>query len=75
MRNGGVVRDGAMRTPHLVEIQNSELSAISGGDWEDTMWGFMLGTAVTAGFLGSGGLLLLAAAAGGVILLDDYVAG
>lgn len=58
-------------TAPVVEIHDTELSAISGGDWEETMWGIMLGGALTAGFLGSGGLLLVAAVAGGIILLDD----
>jgi hypothetical protein len=65
---GGTAKN---RAPHLIEIHDTELSGISGGDWGDSMWGLMLGGAATAGFLGSGGFLLVAVIAGGIILLED----
>lgn len=70
MMTDPILSQSRHNTP-VVEIHDTELSAISGGDWGDTMWGIMLGGAATAGFLGSGGLLLVAAIAGGIILLED----
>jgi hypothetical protein len=68
------MRATAMEAPNpsLVEIHEGELSGISGGDWVEATWGVMIGTAITAGFLGSGGLLGLAVIAGGVLVFEDY---
>jgi hypothetical protein len=38
----------------------------------DTTWGFMIGAAFTAGFLGSGGMLLLAFGAGSILVMDGW---
>jgi len=54
------------------EIPEIELREITGGEWVDTAWGFMLTAAFTAGFIGSGGMLAVAAGAGGLILLDGW---
>lgn len=56
----------------LVDISGPALHELNGGDWVDTTWGFMLGAAVTAGFLGSGGMLGLAIVAGGALVLDGW---
>ena len=56
----------------MTDIPDVELSQITGGDWVDTTWGFMLGAAFTAGFLGSGGMLGLAAGAGALLAMDGW---
>jgi len=57
---------------HISDIPDIDLHQIQGGDWVDTTWGFMLGAAFTAGFLGSGGMLALAIGAGGLLLMDGW---
>jgi hypothetical protein len=57
----------------ITDLQDLELHTVTGGDWVDTTWGFMLGAAATAGFLGSGGMLGLAFGAGGLLLMDGWV--
>ena len=56
----------------IEDIAEPRLQEITGGDWVDTTWGFMLGAAFTAGFLGSGGMLGLAIGAGGLLVLDGW---
>ena len=56
----------------MTDISESQLMTINGGDWVDTTWGFMIGAAVTAGFLGSGGMLGLAIGAGGLLMMDGW---
>ena len=46
---------------NVTELSTSELQEIGGGDWFETTWGILLGSAFVAGFLGSGGFLGLAA--------------
>jgi hypothetical protein len=58
---------------HMTDIDGIELYSVTGGDWVDTTWGFMLGAGFTAGFLGSGGMLALAFGAGGLLLMDGWV--
>ena len=57
---------------HMTDIPDVQLSSIAGGDWVDTTWGFMLGAAFTAGFLGSGGMLGIAIGAGGLLVIDGW---
>jgi hypothetical protein len=57
---------------NLTELAPTELHEVRGGDWFETTWGIMLGSAFVAGFLGSGGFLALAGAAGVVLVLDGY---
>ena len=58
---------------HMTDIPDAQLSHIMGGDWVDTTFGFMIGAALIAGFLGSGGMLGLAIGAGGVLMMDGWV--
>ena len=57
---------------NVMELQPLELREIRGGDWFETTWGIMLGSAFVAGFLGSGGFLILAGAAGAVLVMDGH---
>jgi hypothetical protein len=56
----------------MTDIPEMQLFEVTGGDWVDTTWGFMIGAAFTAGFLGSGGMLLLAFGAGSILVMDGW---
>ena len=58
---------------NVTELSTSELQEIGGGDWFETTWGILLGTAFVAGFLGSGGFLGLAAVTGAGLIFSPYL--
>lgn len=55
----------------LSDLPESTLYEVAGGDGEDALWGVMLGTAFTAGLIGSGGLLALAISFGVILSYSD----
>ena len=57
----------------VTDISLSEMQKIRGGDWFETTWGIMVGSAFVAGFIGSGGFLAVAGLAGAALVMEDYL--
>ncbi len=57
----------------VTDISLSEMQEIRGGDWFETTWGVLLGSAFVAGFIGSGGFLGVAGLAGAALMMEDYL--
>lgn len=57
---------------NIQNLPSVELIEVRGGDWFETTWGVMLGTAFAAGFVASGSLLGVAVVAGGALVMDDF---
>ncbi len=56
---------------HTTKLTSTELQQIRGGDWFETTWGVMLGSAFIAG-LGATGFLGIAIDAGVVLVMEDF---
>ena len=49
-----------------------EMTETRGGDWFETTWGVMLGSAFVAG-LGASAFLAVAVGAGAALVMEDYL--